>query len=170
MRFIETVIDIAFNFLAILVIVQLATLFHELGHALAGLIFTKEDVNILLGRRRSKRKLRKLELGRLVINFNGIDPLTGFSWLDESRLTKFQRLVFYAGGPLVSLLMGIIFYLIGRNIDHQVVSRIAQLFSSWLLVQFLFTAIPLEYPAWFAGYGGQSSDGRIIARLIKSDK
>ena len=170
MRFIETVIDIAFNFLAILVIVQLATLFHELGHALAGLIFTKEDVNILLGRRRSKRKLRKLVLGRLVINFNGIDPLTGFSWLDESRLTKFQRLVFYAGGPLVSLLMGLTFYLIGRNIDHQVMSRIAQLFSSWLLVQFLFTAIPLEYPAWFAGYGGQSSDGRIIARLIKSDK
>ena len=170
MRFIETVIDIAFNFLAILVIVQLATLFHELGHALAGLIFTKEDVNILLGKRRSKRKLRKLVLGRLVINFNGIDPLTGFSWLDESRLTKFQRLVFYAGGPLVSLLMGLTFYLIGRNIDHQVMSRIAQLFSSWLLVQFLFTAIPLEYPAWFAGYGGQSSDGRIIARLIKSDK
>ena len=170
MRFIEIVIEIAFNLLAILVVVQLATLFHELGHALAGLIFTKEDVNILLGRRKSRRKLRKLELGRLVINFNGFDPLTGFSWLDESRLTKFQMLIFYAGGPLVSLMTGITFYLISRNLDHQVMSRIAQIFSSWLLVQFLFTAIPLEYPAWFAGYGGQCSDGQIIARLIRSDK
>lgn len=170
MSVIEIVLEIAFNILVLVAIVQLATFLHELGHALAGLIFTKEDVNILLGRTRSKRKLRKLGLGRLKINFNGFDPLTGFAWLDESKLTKFQKLMFYAGGPLVSLMLGLAFCLASKTMAHQVTSRIFQIFGTWLLMQFLFTAIPVEYPAWFAGYGGHRSDGLTIVSLVRSDK
>lgn len=56
------IIDILIIILLHVVTAQIATMIHELGHAIPALIFSHDDVKILLG---SKRKNRLIHISRL---------------------------------------------------------------------------------------------------------
>ncbi len=149
-------------------IIQITTITHELGHALSALILTKENVKITLGR--NNERLKRIGLRRLDIELKGFDPFTGFVHLKESKLTKFQKIMFYAGGPIVSLVFGIVLLLTSRTIEHKLLKQIIIFLGNYQLFQLICTSIPITYPKWWGGYGGHSSDGYNILKLMKDNK
>jgi len=164
MGFIYVILEI----ILFILIVQISTIIHELGHVLSALILTKENVKMILGR--NNGKLKKIGLRRLDIQLRGFDPFLGFVYLNESKLTKFQRIMFYAGGPIVSLVLGIVLSLISRNIEHELLKEIILFSRNYLLYQLVCTSIPIVYPKWWRGYSGYSSDGHNILKLIKANQ
>lgn len=155
------------NIILFILIAQITTIAHELGHALSALILSKENIKIILGRRNNKN-FKKIGLTRLNIELKGFDPFTGFVQINESKLTKFQKIMFYAGGPIVSLVLAIVLSLIISSIEHEVLKQIIVFSRNYQLLQFIATSIPMVYPKWWGGYGGNSSDGHAILKLIKS--
>ena len=174
MEFINPILEISLNFILFYMIFLLSTIIHEFGHALPALILTKENVKIILGKNTEKSK--KISLSRLIIKFRAFNPFVGFTYWDESELTRFKKIVILAGGPIFSLVFAIVFLLVGRKIENKLLVEIVLLkkvinFAGvYLLYQFISTAIPIIYPKWWPGYSDYSSDGYQVLKLIKSNK
>lgn len=149
----------------LLVISQLATITHELGHALPALIFTKDNVKITLGKRNKKTK--QFNLGKINIEFMGFSPFTGFIYCNSNKLNKIQNIIISIGGPVVSLIIGIILLIISRNISYSFLKQSAVFSAYYHIYQFIITIIPIVYPRWWYGYSGCPSDGYRILKLIK---
>lgn len=164
MEFIYVILEI----ILFILIVQISTITHELGHVLSALILTKENVKMTLGR--NNETLKKIRLRRLAIELRGFHPFLGYVYLNESKLTRFQRMMIYAGGPIVSLVLGIVLSLISRNLEHELLKDIILFSGNYQLHQLVWTSIPIVYPKWLGGYGGYSSDGHNILKLIKANQ
>lgn len=161
-------INLILNAIMFLVVTQITIITHELGHALPALILTKGNVKLTLGR--NNEKLKRIRLRRLDIEFKGFDPFTGFVHWTDSKLTKFQKIVILAGGPIVSLVFGILLLLISRSVEHKLLKQIILFSGIYQLYQLICTSIPIVYPKWWGGYGGHSSDGYKILKLMKSNQ
>ena len=88
---------------------SLATLLHELGHALPALLLTPEEVELQVGRTNSRRKgkaddeiISWCKWGRLRWTCSFPTGLEGFTGYDRESLGKWALLLVIAGGPLVS--------------------------------------------------------------------
>lgn len=166
-------LEIILNIIIFLMIFQVSTIIHEFGHALSALILTKENVKITLGR--NNQKLKKRSLRRLDIELKGFNPFIGFVHC-ETKLTKFQSIMILAGGPIISLVLGILLLLISRNIQDKLLLEIIllkemlTLSANYQLFIFILTSMPIIYPKWWAGYGGYPSDGYQIFKLMKANK
>ncbi len=173
MEFVKNILEIILNIILFLMIFQISTIVHEFGHALPALILTKENVKITLGR--NKEKLKRIRFRRLDIELKGFNPMIGFVHWNESKLTKFQRIMILAGGPIVSLVLGIVLLLISRNIEDKLLIEIILLkemiilAGNYQLYTFIGTSIPVIYPEW-SGYGGYPSDGYQVLKLMKANK
>ena len=85
--------------LLVMVIIPLAILAHELGHALVALRITAGPVNVVVGRQPG---LVRLRVGRLGVSLH-IDPAGGVCvWKPSAR--PHDDLLILAGGPIASLL------------------------------------------------------------------
>ncbi|NMA83750.1 MAG: hypothetical protein GX962_07805 [Epulopiscium sp.] len=174
MEFIKIILEIILNIILFLMIFQISTIIHEFGHALLALILTKKNVKITLGR--NNEKLKRISLRRLDIELKGFNPFTGSAHWNESKLTKFQRIMILAGGPIVSLVLGIVLLLISRNMQDKLLIEIILLkemiilAGNYQLVTFISTSIPIIYPKWWVGYGDYPSDGYQIIKLMKANK
>lgn len=139
----------------------LPTAIHETGHMIGYLLCAEKRVvnwHIEVG---SGKQL--MRIGRLIIR---LVPWGGSFRLPESTLlSKKTALVTIAGGPAASLLMAIALLVIYRFVLAD--ELIALMFYSSFF-QFLFTIIPLRYPAWL--FAISESDGLKILRLMKKSK
>ncbi len=146
-------------------LIPLFVLLHEVGHGLGAVFSSDSEVHIYLGIKSEKNK-ENFKIGRL--RFHIIWSYTGFAYWG-SRLNKRQKVVALAGGPLMSLLLTLLFGWL-TNITSQ--SELHQLFFGSMvfnLCQFISTTIPVKYPRWMGGYSGHQSDGLQLLRIMKSE-
>ena len=94
-----------------------AALIHEMGHAIPALIFTKDIVEIQIGKQREmesmgeelssqhlEAQLPPQKTGRLRWAFSFRSSLQGFTGYDRESLSKKALLGVIAGGPFLSLM------------------------------------------------------------------
>ena len=140
-------LGIAIGILSIIGIVYLrivTTFFHELGHAIPALFFTKGDVNISVGSYGFGKSNLKLKIGRLKIRLNfNIWQLNIGMCAHEGIRNDVKTLLIILGGPLVSLLSGFIllYFILGTSLNEGVKFVFAILFVS-AIIDFVVNIIP----------------------------
>ncbi|MCM3711930.1 hypothetical protein [Sporosarcina luteola] len=147
-----------------IIIAPTCVLLHEIGHGLGAVFASKNHVHIYLGSKSEKNK-EIFRLGRL--HFHIIWSYIGFAYW-EGELSKRQRAIALIGGPLMSLLLALLFgllTLLGPRGDMQTLFWWITLVNFF---QFAVTIIPMKYPRWMWGYSGHPSDGLQLLRLLKN--
>lgn len=152
------------NICAIVIVFQLTTIIHELGHAIPARVFTKDKVTIYLGVGNSKRNFN---IGDLQVVLRGFHPFTGFALWNGDKLTRLGKVLSTLGGPLISLIVGIGLFLLTRKVSHTILNNLGTFMSYYNLLQFIVTAIPIKYPSWWGAYGGITSDGYKALQVLK---
>lgn len=96
------------GFLVIIVLI------HEFGHAIPALWLTKEKVSIHLGFRQPGIRRIRLPLGRVDV-YATINPLRwkqGLCYSSKANLSKRRKIAIIVGGPIMSLLLCVISWLV----------------------------------------------------------
>lgn len=147
----------------------LSVLLHELGHALGYRISApKAGWKVIAG-----SGPEMISTSKFVFR---IIPAGGYFVPEEELETNKEKIIMLAGGPLVSLLLTILFGIIRLCISGYIEpeSSLYEFFltvSSFLLFfnffQFLFTAIPIRYRVVCRGF---ESDGLQIIHVLKHKK
>jgi len=157
-----------FEVVVILIIITMAILIHEMGHAVAVLLRNKKaKADIYIGSLSKEKKL-KISLGRitfyLTIAFSGFCCVSNPEELQPS--TNKQRLIFDAGGPIASLLGFVTLYFIS-HLTSGVLGIIFNRVAVISLILFFTSTIPYTYPSFLRHLGGFHSDGLRILNLLK---
>ncbi|WP_102401591.1 hypothetical protein [Haloimpatiens massiliensis] len=159
------VINILLNIILICIVGQFATISHEFGHAIPALLFTKDNVKITFGN--TVRKSKKIKFNRLFIEIGTFQPFLGIVTWSGDMLSKLKIIICSACGPMTSLLIAISLIYISGGINNNMLRKLISFSAYYHIWQFIFTAIPIIYPKWWAGYGGYPSDGYNIISAIK---
>jgi hypothetical protein len=164
------VIEFFIRFLAVwFVVYPVVTLLHELGHGIAALIVVKDrPITCMLGTDPEKAQLT-LNLGpRLRILLNLGTGFFGRCVIGGSEpFSKSQTILISLAGPLVSLGMGLFFFLL-PSFENSYLNVLRFLFLSCAMLQFVATIIPIRY--LFGGYKGRPSDGLRVWRALRQKK
>lgn len=158
------IIQMAANICAFIIVFQLTTIIHELGHAIPARIFSKDKVTIYLGVSNSKRNFY---IGDLQVVLRGFHPFTGFALWNGDKLTRRGKVLSTLGGPLTSLIVGIGLFLLTGKLSNINLNNLFTFMSYYNLFQFIVTAIPIKYPTWWGAYGGVTSDGYKALAILK---
>ena len=147
-----------------ILIIQLATAFHELGHAIPAVIFSDDKVKMVLG---NKRLNKKLKINKLSISIRSFEPFTGVVCYYAKNIKKSQIMMICIGGPLTSLLIGIISFVLRNLIVYEIISKLLVFSAIYNIFLFLLTIIPIIYPSWVGKLGGRLSDGYKAIRIFR---
>lgn len=152
----------------VLLIVSCSLFTHEMGHAFATVMASKHSrAEVFLGSSSKSNKLR-LSFGRITCYLTvAISGYCEYSILKESpAFTYKQKLFFYLGGPIASLLCFLALFIA----SHFVSGIAGNLIINSAGVNFLLlitSLIPWTYPRFL---GGGPSDGLQILNLVKANK
>jgi len=149
------------------IIIQLATVFHELGHAIPAVIFSNDKVRMILG---NKRMNRKIKINKLLISIRSFEPFTGFVCYNAKNLKEIQSILIYIGGPVFSLIIGVISLILSKLVQGNLINKLFIFSFIYNLCLFLITTIPIVYPYWVGKLGGHLSDGYKAVKIIKCAK
>lgn len=141
----------------VLTIRSITTLFHELGHAIPALIFSKEKVNVYVGTYGKADQGFPIHLGRLSIffRFNFLTWNIGMCSHGGIR-PLWHNLITVIGGPIASLLISIPLLLFLVNVDlHPLTSFCISVFVMAASIDFFTNMIP-------SGSSGYTDDGNSI--------
>lgn len=158
------IIQMAANICAFVIVFQLTTIIHELGHAVPARIFSKDKVTIYLGVGNSKRNFK---IGGLQVVLRGFHPFTGFALWNGDKLTRLGKILSTLGGSLISLIVGLGLLLFTGKVSNIILNNLFTFMSYYNLFQFIVTAIPIKYPSWWGAYGGVTSDGYKALAIFK---
>jgi len=142
---------------------------HELGHAVVPLLATDRPVIVAVGPFRSALRW---QLGRLEVRYTPWEPFYGtFRFAgaaDGRRLTVPQQAGSLLGGPLASLLVGVVCLRLGRaGFGPPGPGRqLLQLAAAMEIVSFLYTIVPIQYGFGWGELAGSYSDGYQLLRLL----
>lgn len=146
-------------------------LIHEIGHAFGLLLSTKTSIaSVYLGDFDKSNK-ENFRIGRM--HFHIRWGYVGFCAYENEagQMSNFQIIVFMLCGPLMSLFVSLILTLIlfYFHVDGSLNSLItgAAIFNFF---QFMWTIIPMKYPAWMKAYAGMPSDGYQVLQVLKGNK
>ncbi|MGM0847384.1 MAG: site-2 protease family protein [Bacillota bacterium] len=154
-----------------LILVPLAVLLHEIGHALGVILFTKHRrANVYLGPHVPENAAH-FRLGRM--NFYLRLATFGYcSSIDEEgkssteTMSSLQRIAFYAGGPVMSLIFALMSLTASSLLTGQLFT-LMQAFTIVNLFTFLSTSLPYIYPKWRKGLAGTPTDGYRVRETLK---
>src|SRR5699024_4587113 len=104
---------------------------------------------------RDKNNKENFRLGRL--HFHIQWSFTGFTYWEEG-LGKRQSAIALVGGPLMSLVLAILFTSLSLLVSQGVVQQFASWTAIFTFIQFIGTIIPLTYPDLMCGYSRLSYD------------
>jgi hypothetical protein len=152
-----------------ILLMPILTFLHELGHAIAAILYTNDEVLIQIGKGTLDYNIK---IGRLYIKFAGYKSLIQVAygqviWKNES--TKFRKIIIIVAGPTFSFLVFLLSTIIlckfsySLNYTYRIILRSISFYS---LMQFLITAIPLKYK--FYPYKYMTSDGYKILELLSN--
>lgn len=155
----------------VLIIITMAYFIHEMGHAITVVLRNKKaKAEVYLGSFSKEKKL-KLSLGRitcyLTIAFSGFCCVSNPEELPPP--TNKQRLIFFAGGPIASLLGFVTLYFISDLISGVlgiIINRVALV----SIIVFFLSAIPFTYPSFLRRVDGLQNDGLNILNILKEIK
>lgn len=154
---------ILFIILGVLII-QLATFFHELGHAIPAVVFSNDKVKMVLG---NKRINKRVKINKLSISIRSFEPFTGFVCYNAKNIKKAQIMIICIGGPITSLLIGVISFALSNLILQDIIRKLLIFASIYNIFLFILTIVPIIYPNWIGKLGGHLSDGYKAIRTIK---
>ena len=155
--------------LALKIAYPLSGFFHELGHAYAALILKKRaKIRIYLGRHGEQPIVA---LGRLEIYAGPTSSFWGTCEV-ESELNSFQTVIISAAGPLVSLLLAILGFVV--LFDSSVIWELRVLAGVFFYAntkQFIVTAVPKELKHPHSPGEKSISDGlKILNALVEKQR
>jgi hypothetical protein len=163
----------------LLVLGPVETLLHELGHAIVNRAQTHQPVHIYLGFIPPQEQLGDSTLRprrTWVVTLRGItlylQPFSGPIGYTHWEVEAPDPLWTLLTGPLVSLLLGIVFSIItilSRSHTHtfSILYYVWQVAAICAFAQFLLTLLPLRYPSWFGPYAGMYSDGYQLLQFLR---
>jgi len=148
---------------------SVTTLFHELGHAIPALLFTRQPVVVHVGSYGDIRHSLRLPLGRLTLylKFNFLDWKLGLCQ-HEGDISYLQLFIIILGGPLISLLIaGAMLYGLFQDTIEDTIRVGMGLFllsSTW---DFLANIVPVSRPLKLHDGGQAYNDGYQLMRLLR---
>ena len=149
---------------------SITTLFHELGHAIPALIFTKkEKVNVFVGTYGDLSNSLQLHLGRLALYLK----LNVFNWriglcTHGGVRGLFPQIMVILGGPLASLLIATFaLYIIATKNYPQVWTVFVVLFLISAIIDFLVNIDPSHTPIKLYNNSVTYSDGYQLINVFK---
>ncbi|WP_391122504.1 hypothetical protein [Psychrobacillus sp. L3] len=145
--------------------IPVSVLLHELGHALCVVMFSKEEAYVYLGTTNESNK-ENFRIGR--VTFHITFAYSGFCAV--KNMTNFsivQSILFFIGGPIVSVLLFIGAYFISAEVTHYGTRNFLNGIIYINLFLFILTIIPIRYPKVLKTYAGFQSDGYQILTLLK---
>ncbi len=147
----------------------ITTFFHELGHAISALFFTKDKVVMYVGSYGDPKNRFQINLNRLQINISfNIWNLNIGMCAHKADTTFFQALIILLSGPLMSLIIGVSLFIMLTKTHftdgEKFIIAIFMVSSFW---DFIINIIPRSYPAKL--YDGTLifNDGKQFTRLLK---
>lgn len=139
-------------------------LVHELGHAFFALLFTKGQVNIIIGSKKSKKYTLKIK--RLRICFSKFTFFySGFVKCSEIPVEKYKRILIFIGGPISSLLLILSCSYILMLIDSLVIKIVLRALVYGSILTFVITVIPITYKS--KNYKGMKSDILNVIHILR---
>ena len=166
---ISSILGFLFIVFVILIARPITTLFHELGHAIPALVFTKEAVIIYIGSYGDTDKSIALQIGRLTILFRYkiTDWQLGLCWHARTHRT-IHDIIIVLGGPVFSLILGLIAFLMIYNFQDRpyMLFMLATILTSGLL-DFIVNLIPNDQPLEMHNGNLVLNDGKQLQLLIK---
>lgn len=152
-------------FVFYILLLPLFTLLHEVGHGMGAVFSSKSHVHIYLGTKSEDNK-ENFKVGRL--HFHIIWSYVGFAYW-KKELNKRQRVITIAGGPLMSLLLALLFGWLTIITSQSQFYHLFWLSTISNTLQFISTIIPVKYPRWMVGYSGFKSDGLQLLRILRDE-
>ena len=159
--------------LAIMLLRSVTTIFHELGHAIPALIFTKEQVKVYIGSYGDDYKTKSFSLGRLQFFFrlNLMDWKIGMC-THKASTSRWQNIIIILGGPIASILISIPLVIALLNVAlPQWLFYLLLCFVFGAIIDFFVNIIPNEYSSIYGR--AVYSDGTQLIRelaLLSSSK
>ena len=154
--------------LFILILRSFTTFFHEMGHAIPALLFTKENVKIFIGTYGDTNKGTKFQTGRLEIYFqmNLLDWQKGLCQY-HGNITLWQDLIIAISGPIASLLLSIPLFLIviNQNLSETWIVVI-MIFVIAAAIDFFVNIIPTRNKVLLQNGSDSYNDGQQIYLLL----
>lgn len=153
------------------VILPCLTLIHELGHAAAALLLTRNEITVFLGTaptiNADSRFRFSWQWGRLRFVTQPFRGFFGFCRHGKSD-ARWKSMVISGAGPLASLTTAALIWFLDTTLepDLGVFDYAPQWAGMFAFISFLVTALPMRYPSWWGAYKGMDSDGMRIYRVL----
>lgn len=152
----------------VLLLRSLTTLFHELGHAIPALIFTNEDVKIMIGSYGDRDNGRQIKIGRLSIflKFNL------FSWnkglCEHAGIPQMWKyLIVIIGGPLASIVICLPLVILMTTVEFSELWRaVIMIFIFATLIDFIININPFGANVRLDNRHKILTDGQKISAVI----
>jgi Flp pilus assembly protein TadD len=163
--------------LAFFLVVFLSTLFHELGHAIPALIFTKSPVIVFVGMAGEGPGQIKLNIGRLHLrlNYKIHRHKGGLCKVNTVELdTQIKEIVFLSGGVLAQFLIALVLalhmrYLQSLRVESKFIGAEFFIFV-YLCTIILYNLIPFSKPLKLTNGKIIYRDGYQLYKLISRSK
>lgn len=140
-------------------------LLHEVGHAMGVIIFSKEKSYVYLGSTNDSNT-ESFQIGRIHFHINW-SYFGCCAVKNRTIFSRFQNIMFSIGGPIVSLLLFILGYLVMAEVSHYGTKTFLNGITIFNFSMFICTSIPIRYPNWLKPYAGLPSDGYQILTSLK---
>ena len=154
-----------------LLLIPLSVLFHELGHGLFMLLFSRDVVRIYLGPINDTNK-ELFSFGRIRFHLRlSYIGFARFEGAENIQLTSTQKIIISLGGPIASLILACISLLIVlmNNFTGETLSIIRGV-AVINFLNFIGAIIPIKYPSWYKAYAGRPSDGYSALMVLRKNK
>lgn len=166
----ETILAIFGIILILLIVRPITTFVHELGHAIPALLFTKKEVIVYIGSYGDIDNSLVFELVRLKILFRYSITQWNMGLCTHHGYPSFyQTMLIILGGPVFSLLMGLLFYYLIKAYPPNLfyTFAIAAILVSGFL-DFMVNIIPQNNPIELDNGGLVMNDGSQFVHLLKT--
>ncbi len=164
----KTLLWFAVLWMCVWILRPIATLLHELGHALPALVFTKDKVEVRIGHSFEKPLNR---FGRLGWAFALRGSSTGFTGYDRSSLSRPALVFVIVGGPLASgLAFALGIWTVFQQTEYFLLRIIFAAFLCANGILFLRSVIPITLRPTQQFPKGPPSDGLDLLRTLKQTR
>ena len=159
-------------FFSILACRPITVLVHELGHAIPALLFTQKPVTIYVGSYGDRSKSLFFNLGRLqsFVSYDIFQSQMGLCYHSSAKTIQ-QTLLIILGGPLASLLFGLLLIVLVSNfIFPPMLNFVFYMLLVSAIFDFFVNMIPSKNPSYLFDGTPVYNDGNSFFKLLKESK
>ena len=164
----ETFLGLLFFLCCFIAFKSIATLLHELGHALPALLLTNSPVSIRVGDDSVKPLI---DTGRISLSLSLRNASIGFTSYDRNALSVFRLVIVVLGGPVLSLSACVLStWFIVHCPESLWIRLLAAAFLSANGLVFLRSIIPVKLRPTNEFPEGPPSDGLDLIRILYNER